>query len=133
MVQYEESIDEKRRIITVRVSGRLAKDTWVPNTIKFRTWAKENGYGILYDFRNAENCLSILDGHTWVEDNLDPVDPWLRYVPTVHLAKEEDSEFFHFVETSWTNAGIPVHMATEEREGLEWIAGKLSHYSKLNH
>lgn len=120
-MEYTSQINEPSKILFVRVSGVSDKEAMSAMGIAMRLKAQELNYKLLFDFRKIEPFLSVIARYNWVEDNYDRVDPSLKFIPTAHLANEEDMKTFRMLETFWRNKGAEVKLFSEEEDAIKWL------------
>jgi hypothetical protein len=120
-MEYTTQINEPRKFLFIRISGILDIEALSAMGIAMRLKAKELNYKLLFDFRKIRPIVSVINKYNWIEDNYDHVDPLLKYIPTAHLAKEEDMKSFRMLETFWMNKGAEVKLFSEEDDAIKWL------------
>jgi hypothetical protein len=120
-MEYSYEIDNDRNIIIVMVQGLLIPDEAASMGLAIRLMARDMKAGIIFDFRQAKNCISVFQAYLWFSNNYDKTDTRFRYIPTVHIPNEKDIDFFRFVQVAWTNSGVCMRMYTDMDEAIEWI------------
>lgn len=89
--------------------------------LAIRLKAQSLQYRIIFDFRRAENYVTCVEGIRWYGDQYDNNDPHLKYIPTAHLANEEERPVFQSVETSFMNGGIRVKLFSDSETAVAWL------------
>ena len=120
-MNYNYSIDESSKTVTVRTTGHLETKELSEMGILMRVQARDLKYKIIFDYRLSKNFISITEAYYWFSDYYDVVDIKLGQIPTAIITNNEDKEFFNFFETTCTNKGIIIKIFLEEISAINWL------------
>jgi len=120
-MEYTSTIDKEKKIIIVRLAGSLTEKDLAPIVLKTRLKAKKLKYKIIFDFRNTDNYISIVDACNWILDHYEKVDANLKLIQTAHITNKKDKDFFQFVETVFSNRGATIKLFEDEKAAIKWL------------
>lgn len=120
-MEFVVEINEEKQVVIVRLSGAVTVESLVPLALQKRTLAREMGYGVVVDFREATICISQAEAFYVLDKHYNPIDPALKYVRTAYVVAEKDIEFFTFLEVSWVNRGARIRVFEGEQGALGWL------------
>ena len=121
-MQYDEETLEPLGIIYATVTGTIDSVQLAQQGKKTRQRAHDSGMRFLLDITRATGFPTVIDSHTWFDNNYDAIELHLKLVPTAHLCSPNDIGLMSFVETSWTNRGAIVRAFTDRKAAIEWLA-----------
>ncbi|MGA1821209.1 MAG: hypothetical protein ACMUIG_01625 [Thermoplasmatota archaeon] len=121
MMEAVYEFDDRRKILIIRVLGKMTVEEISPVTMDARKKAKDLNYGLLYDFRGSSYRKAIIEAYKWFEEHFDLDDPKVNFVPTANIINEEDEEFFKFIETTMYNRGARLRYFLDEEQAVRWL------------
>jgi hypothetical protein len=124
MNNIEISIDGDLHIIRVTCHGKLDWSCGPDISGKPRELAVENGYGILYDLRDASPDAKTMDFYRYAREIQATRFENLKYIRSALLISSGPRKAdWSFYETTAKNVGINVRLFIDkEEEALKWAA-----------
>lgn len=121
-MEYIIEINDSVRISKVILTGILTVSEMGPIGKEARLKAYELGYKLLFDFRSVDVNVTMAEAFNYPREAYSDIEPATKIIPTAHLVKIEDEEFWSFVEISFRNVGMNIRMFFDENEAVEWLS-----------
>jgi len=119
-VEFKEEILESKSIIVVEVKGHFYFDEVARLGVKFRKIALQKKYSLIFDFRETNGNLTVLDIQTYFANYLHPVDKRLSQVPVVYISNDRDYSSFKLLQQIWDNQGVSVMIFKDRESSIKW-------------
>ena len=122
---FKISLDGERRVVDVVMTGIVDISTAPVMVTEARSVAAENGFNILYDFRNARPGDVKNTDVFWYPRNIPALAKSnAGRTRTALLHTPAARELAHFWETTFRNVGLQASAFEDEAAAYAWLAEK---------
>lgn len=123
-MEWNEKIEFKNKIITVRFYGEFKKEKLLPVVKQKRLKALNMGLKVIFDFRESYINISFSDAYHWIPKHYDEINLQLKLVPVAFIPGENNEKMFSFLETTFFNKGAKVRLCKNKNDAKTWIMSK---------
>ncbi|ADQ81089.1 hypothetical protein Palpr_2960 [Paludibacter propionicigenes WB4] len=121
-MEHSYSVNDINKTIIVIIVGDVNAANFAKLDAEICMLAFNLNYKIIFDFSQAAVTIGMGEAYFWFTNHLDKINMLFRKIPTAHIANNENENFFHFVETTWTNHGIKTGMFKDLESAVNWLA-----------
>lgn len=120
-MEHSHSVNDISKTIIVIIVGDVNTSNFAKLDIEVCMLALNLNYKIIFDFSHTAVTIGMGEAYFWFATHLDKINTLFRRIPTALIANDKNEDFFHFVETTWTNNGIKTKMFKDLEPAVDWL------------